>query len=631
MKLIPDSFSDFQSIIRENYIYIDKTAFIDKYERTGSRVSLFLRPRRFGKTMFTEILRYYYDKALEKEADELFRNTWIADHPTPRKSSYAVLKLDCSGIRTIGGIEDTMNFFMKRIANGICDFYCLYPELIPTDLKSENIQDSIDNISKFYDDRKYFTSPAKIIDNFLERFISRKQAFRLMIIIDEYDNFTNDILCRDPQMFAAIARKEGELGSFYGTLRNYQQSKVIEKIFITGVLPVTMDTAVSGFTSAKLSFKPELNSLAGFTDSEVLELIRESVDFEKCSYYPEKLQQIMKLRFDGYRFSRTAKENVYNSAMCLSFLSELRDNEFESIPPFSVMSANDVDYVKLTGYLDLINPQERGAVVNAILRGRIIPYKTPGTVKLAAEHETLTKDEGLAILYHLGFFTLASKDEIQAFTDDRDDDWDYLRVPNEHCKMLFSKYWFDKQKVSWSLFDSTFDLRGMARANDSAVMAAFLRAVAPGFVNTDNVKLGEAQVVLAMYTALTMNTGSSFRLTREYAIRHNGAYVMRDSPEPDTENAAAGSSEYRINIRAGRADLVAENIRGSGPSYIFEVKYAQDVPAREETKTKVREKLFRAATEQLDFYVTDDTLKALPDLRRYLVMLTYGELSIQEV
>ena len=631
MKLIPDSFSDFKSIIRENYIYIDKTAFIDKYERTGSMVSLFLRPRRFGKTMFTEILRYYYDKALEKEADELFRNTWIADHPTPGKSSYAVLKLDCSGIRTIGGIEDTMNFFMERITNGICFFFTLYPELIPADLKSENIKDSINNVSKFYDDRKYFTSPAKIIDNFLKSFIYETNDFGLMVIIDEYDNFTNDILCRDPQMFAAIARKEGELGSFYGVLRNYQQSGVIERIFITGVLPVTMDTAVSGFTSTKLSSKPELNSLAGFTDSEILELIKDTVDFERCPYSPEKLQQIMKLRFDGYRFSRTAKENVYNSAMCLSFISELRDNEFESIPPFSVMSANDVDYVKLTGYLDLINPQERGTVVNAILNDSLIPYKTPGTVKLAAGHETLTKDEGLAILYHLGFFTMASKDEIQAFTDDSGADWDYLRVPNEYCKLLFSKYWFDKQKVSWSLFDSTFDLRGMSRANDSVVMAAFLRTVAPGFVNTDNVKLGEAQVVLAMYTALTMNTGSSFRLTREYAIRHNGTYVMRDSPEPDTENTAAGSSGYVINTRAGRADLVAENIRGSGPSYIFEVKYAQDVPAREETKTRVREKLFRAATEQLDFYVTDDTLKALPDLHRYLVMLTYGELSIREV
>ncbi|MEE3423425.1 MAG: AAA family ATPase [Succinimonas sp.] len=146
MKLIPESFSNFKKIIRGNYIYIDKTAFIDKYERTGSMVSLFLRPRRFGKTMFTEILRYYYDKALEKEADELFRNTWIADHPTPGKSSYAVLKLDCSGIRTIGGIEDTMNFFMERITNGICFFYTLYPELIPADLKSENIKPKIEKV-----------------------------------------------------------------------------------------------------------------------------------------------------------------------------------------------------------------------------------------------------------------------------------------------------------------------------------------------------------------------------------------------------------------------------------------------------------------------------------------------------
>ena len=73
MKLLPDAISDFESIIKDNFVYIDKTEFIKKYEDTGARVSLFLRPRRFGKTMFTEILRYYYDKALTAVADDLFK------------------------------------------------------------------------------------------------------------------------------------------------------------------------------------------------------------------------------------------------------------------------------------------------------------------------------------------------------------------------------------------------------------------------------------------------------------------------------------------------------------------------------------------------------------------------------
>ena len=97
LKKIPDAMTDFRKIIDSNYVFIDKTRFLEVYEESGTSVSLFLRPRRFGKTMFTELLRYYYDKALESESDRLFQGCYIATHPTPLKSSFYVLRFDFSG------------------------------------------------------------------------------------------------------------------------------------------------------------------------------------------------------------------------------------------------------------------------------------------------------------------------------------------------------------------------------------------------------------------------------------------------------------------------------------------------------------------------------------------------------
>ena len=109
-KLIPAAMTDFKKIIEKNYAFVDKTRFLKIYEESGTTVSMFLRPRRFGKTMFTELLRYYYDIALKEEADLLFKDRYIASHPTPLKNSYYVLKFDLSGVDTRSSKSMTRTF-----------------------------------------------------------------------------------------------------------------------------------------------------------------------------------------------------------------------------------------------------------------------------------------------------------------------------------------------------------------------------------------------------------------------------------------------------------------------------------------------------------------------------------------
>ncbi|MEE3422615.1 MAG: AAA family ATPase [Succinimonas sp.] len=452
MKKIPSSISSFKDIKEQNLAYIDKTEFIKNYEDLNVFNGMFLRPPGFGKTMFTEILRYYYDIVLQNEADKLFKGTWIADHPTPYKNSYAVLKFDFSSVRTISSIDDTMDFFMDQVIKGIADFYINYPDLIISEAASDNHAKPVPNdVKKYYGNKNEFTSPAKIISHFLLDFLSRRPSFNLMIIIDEYDNFTNDLLSSDPKMFPDLTRKKGELGAFFSVLRNYQQSGTIERIFITGVLPIYMDTAVSGFTSVKLTFTNELKSLTGFTDDEVRELLRETVNFDKCPWAPETLLETIKVRYGGYYFfgagnSADPNATVANAALCLSFISELIANSYENLPPLSTVSSNDSDYDKLAGYLNLINEEDRSSIVSAILNDSLIPFRYQGAVRFSAAHDRLDKNEGLSFLFHWGFFTLASNAEAQEMGYDNLE-FDYLKVPNEYARQLFSKYNFEKENV----------------------------------------------------------------------------------------------------------------------------------------------------------------------------------------
>ncbi|MBQ8707493.1 MAG: AAA family ATPase [Succinivibrionaceae bacterium] len=96
IKKLPVAMTDFRKIIDDGYVFIDKTRFLEIYEKSGASVSLFLRPRRFGKTMFTELLRYYYDRAFVSECDRLFKGCYIASHPTAHKNSFYVLQFDFS-------------------------------------------------------------------------------------------------------------------------------------------------------------------------------------------------------------------------------------------------------------------------------------------------------------------------------------------------------------------------------------------------------------------------------------------------------------------------------------------------------------------------------------------------------
>ena len=624
LKEIADSNSNFLSIRKEKLLYIDKTSFIKKFELLKKSVSLFLRPRRFGKTLFTEILYYYYDISQKGLFDKLFEGTYIHENTTPYKSSYAVVKFDFSGVSTSGSVDDILEDVRIRVIQAIVDFFKRYPDLIPDDIREyatdkSNLQASV---AKFYfEKRDYFNSCSRILNHFLLFFQAQSKVdYKLMFIIDEYDNFTNDILSRDKKAFIDIANKQSELGAFYGTIRNFNQYGVIEKVFITGILPITMDTMISGFVSSKISQEPILNELAGFTDSEVLELLHETVDFNQCKYPATYLQEFMKERFNGYKFAKHSKDKVYNSTLCLNFVNTLR-TDYDSLPEMGISSNMDVNFDKLVGYLNLLSKQDRDSILKSIIDEVPLRFSIPDSIKLDNVANNLAYTDGLAMLFYLGFLTIISNEEAKLDYGDSYVSAIYLKVPNLYFKILFGKFITDSANISWGgLVNQSNNVVLMEKQNNlEGLIEAFKLHVQQALVKADITHESEALFVVSFFLMISMNT-KAFHLQREYSIKQNDVVVS---------DCAYELSKSKVG-KHKRADLVAINKEG-GPSYLFEFKYQRNENSSLETKEKVRAKLLNDAKEQIKFYQTDDKLKTIKDLHKYVIMYTYDELTVQEV
>ena len=680
LKALPTSQTILPDIINEDYVFIDKTQFIEKYEESKKKVSLFLRPRRFGKTMFTEILKYYYDAALEKESSGIFSSTYIATHPTPLKSAFHVVKFDFSGIDTSGGTRTVLDSFKYKIIQGIDDFFCRYPDTIPGDIRKLALSGEKGELSKavfkYYGDTSLFPTAGRVTDDF----ITYLKAFprKVMVIIDEYDNFTNDILSRDVGAFTEIARKEGDVSKFYQVLRSRQQANIIDRIFITGVLPITLDTSLSGFVSDKIYLDAEFNEMAGFSDTEVAELLEETVDFDKCGFSPDDLRKEMKERYDGYRFSEVADTSVYNPALCLKFISDLISGRYKKLPPLQTVSGNDMDFEKFSGYLGLIDETALNTLIDILDADTDMGANPePGTerkgylgvpglsesLKITSDGSRLDDAAGVTLLYHLGFLTMMTNEEARKTVYGYQEGMTYLKIPNCYYRKLFTQYRLSSSypEIFSKVRSEKWGIGELSRTNDVRCLSDMLKSIAGAFVKTSCSREGEDRIVLTVYVALSMLAGSSFDLTREYSIRHNHQYVFSDGldddeyGDPDTESNESSeggdtaeseesfemalarigletveSRDRAANIKKGRADLVALNT-GTGPSYIFEFKYQRDTKSSQDTKVKTIKTLYDRAVKQLNFYVTDDKLKEIPDLHKYVIIFAYGKFILKEV
>ena len=331
MRKLPKGISNYEDIVEENRIYVDKTMYIEELENLSDKTIMFLRPRKFGKTLFTSTLECYYDKNKKDKFEKLFGNTYIGKNPTENKNKYCILRFNFSGIST-NTFEETKNGFKNSTIESIKIFIAKY------------------NLDFYINENQ---EAEEILNSLYTAFQIQKANEKIYVIIDEYDHFANELLGFRTDEFKNLVAKNGKIRKWYEILKKGTET-VVDRIFITGVAPITLDSTTSGFNIANDITKNILfNDMLGFSKEDVIYLMNELEIPEKKQ---KELLPIIKTNYDGYIFSNMIKgdlENykMYNSNMTLYFLDMYK---IQNEVPQELVDVNIIsDYSKIEAFMDL--------------------------------------------------------------------------------------------------------------------------------------------------------------------------------------------------------------------------------------------------------------------------------------
>ncbi len=323
---IPYGLAYFKGLRREGCLYVDKTRFLHALEQ--ERFVFFIRPRRFGKTCWLSLLESYYDRTEADDFEAVFAGTDIGRHPTPNRSRYVVLRFNFSAFNDAP--ETLERNFENYCAKVFMDAAERNPDLFPEPVVAQ------------------FRSEPTITDKLVALFLhSRRQGIPLYVLIDEYDNFANTILAHQgAEAYHSFTHGGGFYRNFFATLKAGTENGSIERLFVTGVSPITMDDATSGFNiGSNLSLRPEFNELLGFTESEVRGLLETYRDLGVFDQEVDAALATMREWYAGYRFAKVAEQVVYNTDMVLYYLKHSIPNE---PGPDNLIDVNvRIDYGKL--------------------------------------------------------------------------------------------------------------------------------------------------------------------------------------------------------------------------------------------------------------------------------------------
>ena len=433
-KLIPYGMTDFPAIIRNNYYYVDKTEYIRQIEQTA-RFFFFVRPRRFGKSLFLNMLECYYDCKTEKQFDELFGNLYVGKHPTPDRNKYLVLKMSFSSI-----VSDPEK--MEASFNSNCDMiftdFCLkYADLLPPDTLEMVQQKEV--------------ASEKLTAVCLSL---RRQGLKMYLILDEYDNFANNVLVNyGNTRYRSLTHGDGFLRNFLKTVKDYTD-RVVERMYITGVSPVTMDDLTSGFNiGTNYSLSPKFNEMIGFTEEEVRQMLTYYSTTSHFNHTVDELLDIMQPWYDNYCFAqgRYGETTMYNSNMVLYFIKNYLDNDGKA-PQNMIESNIRVDYEKLRM---LIRKDKEFAHDASIIQTLVSQGYITGDLKESFPAVNITTpDNFVSLLYYFGMLTISGTYEGKTKLTIpnqvvREQLYAYLLSTYDEADLNFSSY--EKNELSSSL------------------------------------------------------------------------------------------------------------------------------------------------------------------------------------
>jgi hypothetical protein len=534
----PYGITDFHKLITAGYYYADRTGLIPAIEDVGEQL-LFLRPRRFGKSLLLSMLENYYDLAKTDEFERLFGHLAIGSNPSPKRNQYFVLRWDFSSVDPSGDTGQIRRALHEHINNRIEGFAGYYRKHLPHPiaLNAENA------ISSF------------------ERLLNAVQLtpHRLYLLIDEYDNFANEILMSERsagrERYESLLQGEGALKAVFKAVKAAAAGGGLDRVFITGVAPIVLSDMTSGYNVAEnIYLNPQFRDLCGFTEAEL------SLAFGEVSAgcglpaneVREALTQ-MRSYYNGYSFSDTPADPVYNPTLALYFLKHYQS---QCKPPSNMLDSNlAMDRGKL-GYVAQL-PGGADVIVDALEDNPALSVPVLADRFGVEDLLTARQDRAfmISLLYFFGVLTLAGRGPLGKLR---------LKIPNLVMRRLYVERLQElllpgqQERAEAQTIAETFYQTGALQPVCEFIEQHYFKV----FDNRDYMHANELTIKTAFLTLLFNDL--LYLMDSERAVERRYADLcMIVRPEARQHRIFDFLLEFKF-VKPGEADLSGEAIRALG-------------------------------------------------------------------
>lgn len=402
--------ASFENLINRGDYYCDKTYFLPELEK--HQKFFFIRPRRFGKSLWVSVLEYYYDVHHRDKFNKLFQELYIGKNPSQYKNSYLILRFDFSGINT--ETEESLRLAITR--------------MVLTKVESFGYK-----YKDYFDKYRYETFTQRLKETNLEPShlirlvieLAKNLTQKVYVLIDEYDHYINNLISLGLEEFAKrLLTRSGYIRTFFEALKTGNAEGVFERFFITGVSPLMLDELSSGFNvMTDMTKEQTFSEMMGFTEKEVRDLL---LKLPKDCFQKKNIDivyQDMVHLYNGYKFTEEGKTRIFNSDMVIYFAEKLYYNKTY---PRDLLDYNvKTDYTKMRGLIIGVSGKE---LLQKIIEELVINTKIKVFfINRFTFEKRFEEHELKSLLFFLGLLTFS-------------DDDSYLEIPNQMIRILFWEY-----------------------------------------------------------------------------------------------------------------------------------------------------------------------------------------------
>ncbi len=554
---IPYGISDYRTMVEKNYFYQDRTSYIKTLEDWDSPYLLYLRPRRFGKSLWLSILRHYYSLQYRADFDKLFGQTFIGKNPTPNANTYLLLNFDFSSIDTSTKLGVDKGF-LSNVRRGISAFLTHYESFFTKEQRHIILAHK---------------EPNEMIKELLNAHTDNTVPHKIYILVDEYDHFANELISFNYNYFMEIVTKNGYVRKFYEAIKISTGHGQIERIFMTGVSPITIDSLTSGFNIAtNISLTPTFHQMVGFEEKEVAGILR-GIDMPN-EEIPTTLND-MRLWYNGYLFNHNISKRVYNPNMVLFFAHEYK--ETKTFPDEMLDPNVASDYNKIQKLFSIQGKEDHYAeLLSSLLETGEV---TASLTRQYSFERGFTRDDLVSLLFYMGFLTIKSEN-LNRYT---------FSFPNYVIKKLYADYFFnsilDKAQLPFDNAPVNDAIADMATTGDPTAFFEQVKLVLHYFSTRDKAHFNENSLKAIIISLL----------------HQQNFYFIHSEYETDWTYM----------------DVFLEAIRGQKPNYevTMELKYAPKGGKSAITT------LFKEASEQLRAYLDTPKFSIRTNIKSFVVVV----------